>query len=236
MDAPNRSCLIRQSGRFLLACDDEKVQRLYRRRLPLSTTQATDARAGWSMTGGLADPDKPIVLVGLMGAGKTCIGRRLARRLGMTFVDADEEIVKAARASVSEIFHRYGEAAFRDGERRVIARLLDSPSQVLATGGGAFIDPATREMIQQRGVSVWLRAELDVLEKRTKGRSGRPLLATGDARATLALLMDARYPIYAQANLVVDTRDEPPEVTTLHVLNALRTYRSGVAMRAEAGA
>ena len=118
----------------------------------------------------------------------------------------------------------------------MIARLLDWPSRVLATGGGAFIDPATARLIQQRGVSVWLRAELDVLEKRTKGRSGRPLLATGDARATLALLMDVRYPIYAQANIVVDTRDEPPEVTTLHVLNALRAYRSGVATRAEAGA
>lgn len=183
-----------------------------------------------------ANQDKPVVLVGLMGAGKTCIGRRLARRLGMTFVDADDEIVKAAGASVSEIFSRYGEAAFRDGERRVIARLLGSQGQVLATGGGAFIDPETRELIRQRGISIWLRAELDVLEKRTKGRSGRPLLATGDARATLALLMDARYPIYAQANLIVDTRDEPPEVTTGRVLNALRTYRSAVATRAEAGA
>jgi shikimate kinase len=186
------------------------------------------------MTSGLAKRDKPVVLVGLMGAGKTCIGRRLARRLGMTFVDADEEIVKAAGASVSEIFYRYGEAAFREGERRVISRLLNSRSQVLATGGGAFIEPATREMIQQRGVSVWLRAELDVLEKRTKGRAGRPLLETDDLRATLAVLMAARYPIYAEANLVVDTCDEAPEVTTARVLDALRAHLSEVATRAEA--
>ena len=186
------------------------------------------------MTGGLAKREKPIVLVGLMGAGKTCIGRRLARRLGMTFVDADEEIVKAAGASVSEIFYRYGEASFREGERRVIARLLSSQGQVLATGGGAFIEPATREMIQQRGVSVWLRAELDVLEKRTKGRAGRPLLETRDLRATLAVLMAARYPIYAEANLVVDTCDEAPEVTTTRVLDALRAHLSEVATRAEA--
>jgi shikimate kinase len=188
------------------------------------------------MTSGLANQDKSIVLVGLMGAGKTCIGRRLARRLDMTFIDADEEIVKAAGASVSDIFQRYGESAFREGERRVIARLLRSESQVLAIGGGAFIDSGTRGMIQERGVSVWLRAELDVLEKRTKGRAGRPLLETADPRATLAALMAARYPIYGQADVIVDTRDEAPEVTTVRVLDALRAYLSEDATRAGAGA
>jgi shikimate kinase len=187
------------------------------------------------MTSGLAEQGKSIVLVGLMGAGKTCIGRRLARRLGMTFVDADEEIVKAAGATVSDIFRSYGESAFREGERRVIARLLNSPPQVLATGGGAFVDVTTRALIQQRGISVWLCAELDVLAHRTKGRAGRPLLETDDPRTTLAALMAARYPMYAQADVIVDSRDEAPEVTTGRVLDALRAY-AAASTTAEAGA
>jgi shikimate kinase len=177
---------------------------------------------------------KPIVLVGLMGAGKTCIGRRLARRLKMSFVDADEEIVKAAGASVADIFRRYGESAFRECERRVIARLLDAPG-VLATGGGAFADTATRELIKQRGISIWLRADLDLLHKRTQGRGGRPLLETNDPRATLAALVLARHPIYAQADIVVDSRDEPAERTTDHVLEAFRAYLSRSARKVEAG-
>ena len=177
---------------------------------------------------------KPIVLVGLMGAGKTCIGRRLARRLRMSFVDADEEIVKAAGASVAEIFRRYGESAFRESERRVIARLLDAP-QVLATGGGAFVDTATRDLIKQRATSIWLRADLDLLHKRTRGRGGRPLLETDDPRATLAALMLARHPIYAQADIVIDSRDEAPERTTDHVLEAVRSYQFRCAAQSEAG-
>jgi shikimate kinase len=188
------------------------------------------------MTSGLATQGKSIVLVGLMGAGKTCIGRRLARRLEMTFTDADEEIAKAAGATVSDIFRRYGESAFREGERRLIARLLNAPAQVLATGGGAFVDATTRGLIQQRGISIWLRAELDVLENRTKGRAGRPLLDTDNPRTKLAALMAARYPIYAQADVIVDTRDDAPEVTTGRVLDALRAYLSGAATAVEARA
>lgn len=178
---------------------------------------------------------KPIVLVGLMGSGKTCIGRRLARRLKMSFVDADEEIVKAAGASVAEIFRRYGESVFRDSERRIIARLLDAP-KVLATGGGAFVDSVTRGLIKQRGISIWLRADLDLLHNRTRGRGGRPLLETEDPRATLAALMAARHPFYAQADIVIDSRDEASEKTTDHVLEAVRAYQFRCEAEAEAGA
>jgi shikimate kinase len=159
----------------------------------------------------------------------------LARRLQMSFVDADEEIVRAAGAPVAEIFRRYGESAFRESERRVIARLLNAAPQVLATGGGAFVDIATRELIKQRGISVWLRADLDLLDKRTRGREGRPLLQTDDPRGTLAALMDSRYPIYAQADIVIDSRDEAAEKTTDHVLEAVRAYQSYSAASAEAG-
>jgi shikimate kinase len=186
------------------------------------------------MSSQLVGTGKSIVLIGLMGAGKTCIGRRLARRLQMSFVDADEEIVKAAGAPVAEIFRKYGESAFRESERRVIARLLNAPL-VLATGGGAFIDTATRELIKQRGISVWLRADLDLLDKRTRGREGRPLLQTDSPRETLAALMASRYPIYAQADIVIDSRDEAPERTTDHVLDAVRAYQSDFAASAEAG-
>lgn len=166
-------------------------------------------------------PDRSVVLVGLMGAGKSSIGRRLAKRLRLPFVDTDEEIVRAAGASIPEIFAKLGESAFREGERRVIARLLRDAPQVLATGGGAFIDPATRALVGEWGISVWLRAELHVLVRRTLGRGGRPLLDTPDPRATLASLMATRYPVYAEAEIVVDTGDEPPEVTTQRVLDAL---------------
>lgn len=157
-----------------------------------------------------------------MGAGKTCIGRLLARRLGLPFVDADEEIARAAGATIPEIFARFGESAFREGERRVIARLLDAPPQVLATGGGAFLDEQTRALIRARGVSVWLRASLDILARRTIGRGGRPLLETADPRATLAQLIESRYPVYASADVVVDTTDEPADITADRVLRAIR--------------
>ncbi len=188
------------------------------------------------MSYGFLSTGKSIVLVGLMGAGKTCIGRRLARRLQMSFVDADEEIVKAAGATVVEIFRRYGESAFREGERRVIARLLDAAPLVLATGGGAFIDVTTRQLIKERGISVWLRADLDVLERRTRGREGRPLLQTDDPRATLAALMASRYPIYALADIVVDSRDVMPEKNTDHVLEAIHAYCTRAGSSMEAGA
>ena len=168
--------------------------------------------------------DRTIVLVGLMGAGKTCIGRRLARQLDLPFADADEEIVAAAGASIPEIFAAYGESTFREGERRVIARLLGGSPHVLATGGGAFIDPATRQLIAERGISIWLRASLDVLERRTVGRTSRPLLNVADPRAVLAELMTVRDPVYAEANIVVDTSDEPADFTTRRVLAALTKH------------
>lgn len=168
--------------------------------------------------------DRSIVLIGLMGAGKSCIGKRLAERLDMPFADADREIEKAAGCSIADIFEAHGEQAFRDGERRVIARLLDGPPQVLATGGGAYMDAETRQAIRERGVALWLRADLDLLVKRTAKRSHRPLLNKGDPRQILKELMDKRYPIYAEADLVVDSRDGPPEETVKRALAAVKAY------------
>lgn len=164
---------------------------------------------------------RPIVLVGLMGAGKSCVGRRLAARLGVAFTDADAEFETAAGCTISEFFARYGEPAFREGERKVIARLMEGPPCVLATGGGAFVDPDTRARIKEGAISVWIRADLDLLVKRTAGRDHRPLLKTGDPREILSRLMDARYPIYAEADITVDTTDEPPEVTVAKVVEEL---------------
>ena len=167
---------------------------------------------------------KTIVLVGLMGAGKSSIGRRLAQVLGLPFTDADSEIEAAAGASIEEIFARDGEAAFRAGERRVLARLLDTPTQVLATGGGAFMDAETRALIRARAISIWLRADLDLLLARVARRNNRPLLKNGDPRAILARLMDERYPIYAEADVVVDSVDGPPDATLGHVITALEKF------------
>jgi shikimate kinase len=169
-------------------------------------------------------PPRTVVLVGLMGAGKTAIGRRLAHRLRVPFVDADAEIEAAAAATIEEIFERHGEAAFREGERRVIARLLAGPVHVLATGGGAYMDPQTRQRIRESAVSVWLRAEVDVLLARVMRRSNRPLLKRGNPRAILADLMEKRHPIYAEADIVVDSLDGPPEATLVQVIEALRHY------------
>lgn len=166
----------------------------------------------------------PIVLVGLMGCGKSCVGRRLAARLGIPFVDSDAEFEIAAGCSISEFFAKFGEPAFREGERKVIARLLEGPPCVLATGGGAFCDPDTRARIRAGAVSVWLRADLDLLVKRTSGRDHRPLLKTGDPREILSRLMDARYPLYAQADIAVDSTDEPPEVTVAKVQDELARF------------
>jgi shikimate kinase len=162
-----------------------------------------------------------IVLVGLMGAGKSCIGRRLAQRLNVPFVDADTEIEQAAGCSIAEIFEKYGEPAFRDGERRVMSRLLQGPPTILAAGGGAFMDAETRTLIREHAISVWLRADLDTLAARTKGRGHRPLLNSGDARETLAKLMEVRYPVYAEADITVDTGTDNPNVTCTRVIEAL---------------
>ena len=178
------------------------------------------------MTAELGCPriDCSVVLVGLMGAGKSAIGRRLASRLGIPFVDADEEIERAAGCSISDIFEIHGEAAFRDGERRVIARLLTRPPHVLATGGGAFMDPETRVAIRACGISVWLRADLDLLVSRVSRRNNRPLLAGGDPREILQRLMNERHPIYAEADVVVESGDGPHEQTVEAVLGALGAH------------
>ncbi len=178
------------------------------------------------MTSDPKPADKPIVLVGLMGAGKTCVGSRLATRYGLPFTDADEEIAKAAGCSVEDIFELYGEAAFRDGERRVIERLLGEGPRVLATGGGAFMDPEIRGRIKENAISVWLRAGLEILVERTALRGGRPLLKNGNPREILAGLIDKRYPVYAEADIVVDSDDVPPEVTIAKVSQAIDRFLS----------
>ncbi len=147
-----------------------------------------------------------------MGAGKTSVGRRLAKLLGASFVDADEEIVAAAGMSIADIFETYGEPVFRDLERRVIARLLEGPPGVLALGGGAFVDPLTRARVKEKAVSIWLDADLDTLVERTgRKRASRPLLKDGDLRAKLARLLDERTPCYAQADHRVESGTRPPE-------------------------
>lgn len=175
--------------------------------------------------------DRSIVLVGLMGAGKTCIGKRLAPRLGLTFTDADSEIETAAGCSIEDYFATYGEAAFRDGERRVIRRLLSGAPQVVSTGGGAFMDAGTRSEIRERGISVWLRADLELLLKRTGRRNNRPLLKRGDPRAILDGLIRERYPVYAEADVVVDSADGPPDVTVARMARAIAAWLA----RREAG-
>ena len=169
---------------------------------------------------------RSLVLVGLMGAGKTSIGRRLAARLGLPFRDADTEIELAAGCSIPELFARYGERSFRDGERRVIRRLLAGDPLVLATGGGAFMDPETRTTIRSDSLSVWLRCTLPTLVRRVASRSNRPLLKDGDPAEILADLMQKRHPTYAEADLVVDCGDEPPDYTTTRVIDALHAWQS----------
>ena len=172
---------------------------------------------------------RSVVLVGMMGAGKSSIGRRLATRLNIPFVDADAEIEKAAGMSIPDIFATRGEPDFRTGEARVIVRLLDGGPQVLATGGGAFMNPDTRALIRTKGVSVWLNAEFDVLMRRLRRRADRPLLQTADPGATLTRLMDERYPVYAGAELTVQSRDVPHETITAEIIDAL-AQNLGVAL------
>ncbi len=165
--------------------------------------------------------DKTLVLVGLMGAGKTSVGRRLADRLNLKFVDADAEIEAAAGMTIADIFAAHGEAHFRDGERRVIARLLENQGQVLATGGGAYMDPLTRRHISEKAISIWLKADLDVLFKRVSRRKTRPLLNNEDPKAVLEKLIEDRYPVYAEADIVVESIDAPHEVMVEKILTAL---------------
>ena len=164
---------------------------------------------------------RSIVLVGMMGAGKSSVGRRLSQRIGIPFVDADSEIEKAAGMTIPEIFASHGEPDFRAGEARVIARLLEGGPQVLATGGGAFINPHTREGIAAKGISVWLNADFDVLIRRIRRRHDRPLLATEDPAATLRDLLAARTPEYAKADITVQSRDVPHDRIVDEIIIAL---------------
>jgi len=168
--------------------------------------------------------ERSIVLVGLMGAGKTTIGRRLARRLDIPFADADREIEKAAGKTVQEIFDEDGEEFFRSGERRVIARLLDNGPQVLATGGGAWMSGETRAKVAEKGISVWLRADLDILMERVSRRPGRPLLQNPDPRAVMEKLMNERYPVYEQADVTVESRNAPHQTIVSDIIRALAAW------------
>ena len=167
---------------------------------------------------------RSIVFVGLMGAGKTAIGRKVAGALGLSFVDSDQEIESVSRMTIPELFERYGEPEFRALEQRVILRVLENGPQVLSTGGGAFMNAQTREAIAQGAVSVWLKAEIDVLMDRVSKKQNRPLLKTADPRATLERLMADRYPVYALADDTVATRDERKEVIAEEVIAALGAY------------
>lgn len=171
-------------------------------------------------------PDRPIVLVGLMGAGKTTVGRRLAARLGLPFVDSDDEIERAADHSVAEMFERFGEDSFRDGERRVIARLIDGPSKVIATGGGAFMNEATRALILERCIAVWLDADVETLAARVSHRDHRPLLKGQEPAPILRDLADRRNPIYAKAHIHVRSAPAPHGRTVAQIIAALAAWQS----------
>ncbi len=176
-------------------------------------------------TGILTRPEgwrtRPLVLVGLMGAGKSTVGRRLAKKIGWRFVDSDEEIEAAAGCSVSDIFAIHGEPIFRDLEKRVIGRLLKEEPAVVATGGGAWMQPEVREMIRQHGTSLWLRADVEVLLERVSRRGHRPLLETGDKRAILTRLMGERYPVYGEADILIDSGVGPHEEVVKAILALL---------------
>lgn len=164
---------------------------------------------------------RSVVLVGLMGCGKTAVGRRLAPQLGLPFIDADEEIEKAAGKTIEEIFADHGEAYFRDRERRVMARLLAAGPQVLATGGGAFMSDETRENVRRAAISVWLKAELGLLVKRVSKRDHRPMLKGRNAETVMKELMETRYPVYATADIIVESRDVPHDTIVAEVIQAL---------------
>lgn len=186
-----------------------------------SEEQVRDARGARIVS---ALGPRSIVLVGLMGSGKTAVGRRLAQRLGIEFIDSDSEIELAAGLSIPEIFARYGEDYFRDGEKRVMARLLTGGARIIATGGGAFMNPETRARIGESGISVWLKADLDVLWRRVRKRSHRPLLQRDDPETTLKNLMEERYPVYAQAEITVLSQEGPHETVVEDILTGVETF------------
>ena len=168
--------------------------------------------------------EKTIVLVGLMGVGKSSIGRRLAAALELPFRDTDDEIEAAAGRTITEIFAERGEAEFREGERRVIARMLDQPPHVMATGGGAFVQEPVRRLIKSKAISIWLHADVDVLVRRVARKDNRPLLKGKDARAVLSDLAEKREPYYAQADIHISTGDTPHNAAVEAILSALRTH------------
>jgi shikimate kinase len=167
---------------------------------------------------------KTLVLVGMMGAGKSSIGWRIAQKLGVPFHDTDQEVERAAGCSVADIFETWGEKAFRDAERRVIKRLLNSPVQVISTGDGAFVETESRELIKENAISLWLRADPEILYERVIRRDTRPLLFDGDARQILEEMIERRYPIYAKADLIVESNDDAHEATVERVMEALKDY------------
>jgi shikimate kinase len=165
---------------------------------------------------------KTLVLVGMMGAGKSSIGWRLARKMGVPFYDTDQEVERAAGCSVADIFETWGEKAFRDAERRVIKRLLSGQTQVISTGDGAFVDEESRALIKENAISIWLRADPEVLYERVIRRDTRPLLFDGDAKQILEEMIERRYPIYAKADLTVESNDDAHEATVERVMEALK--------------
>ncbi len=189
-------------------------------RKPMQATgSSTDSSSTWR--------NRPLVLIGLMGAGKSTIGRRLAKKLGWKFVDSDDEIVDAAGCSIADIFAIHGETIFRDLEARVLKRLMQEKDCVIATGGGAWIQPPVRALIQENATSVWLRAKLPVLVSRVQHRNHRPLLETGDKKTILQKLMDERYPVYEMADVTVDSGASSHEKVVDSVIAALDNYRPG---------
>lgn len=200
-----------------------RIGGVYRLRRGLTTLPARNALKPKCIQSMSEQPvelnNKTVVLVGLMGAGKTSVGRILAQTLNLPFVDSDEEVEIAAGCSIEDIFEIYGEAAFRDVEARVLKRLLAGEPIVLASGGGAYMNEQSRALISETAIAVWLRADLDTLERRTRRRlAGRPLLKGGDASEKLKHLIDERYPVYAEADIIVDSIDEAPEKTSEKVL------------------
>lgn len=172
--------------------------------------------------------DRPIVLVGLMGAGKSTVGRRLARRIGLPFVDSDAEIEDASGLSAAEVYERFGEHDFRDGERRLVARLIDGQVRVIATGGGAYVDPRTRQLLNERAITIWLNAPVGVLAERTARRDTRPMLRTSDPSATLERLSREREPKYAEAHIHIKSGDGPHGEVVESIIAAIREHLDGI--------
>lgn len=189
--------------------------------VPAPLAQAATARLIEKLAG------RHIVLVGLMGAGKTSVGKRLAQRLGLPFVDSDHAIEESARMTIPEIFAERGEAEFRAGERKVIARLLGERQQVIATGGGAYMDPETRARVREQAISLWLNADLPVLMRRVQRRQNRPLLQSADPEATMRDLIDRRYPVYAEADAQILSQEVPHEIMVQAAVEALLAHFDG---------